>query len=130
MPDAPLPIHVLVVDDESVRGMLFQRLVEEQPEMRHLATINSEDLLLEFLDSVRPDVMIISVLLGHRGQNCIRLTKQAMSLYPDMPVIWYGGPDDWLPLAQACQVYAFMPKPVNLKAIVSLINEAHADAYR
>lgn len=129
MPNAPLPIRVLVVDDESVRGMLFQRIVEEQPDMHHLATIDNEDLLLAFLKDVQPDVMIISVLLGHRGQNCIRLTKQANDTYPNMPIIWYGGPDDWVPLAQACNVYAFMPKPVNLKAIVSLIQEAHNDAY-
>lgn len=129
MPDngsrAPYPIGVLIVDDEDVRGMLFQRVVEEQDDMLHLATIPNENQLIDYLSEMRPDVMIISVLMGHQRQNCIRLTKHAMMTYADLPVIWYGGPADWMPLAQAMGVFAFMPKPVNLKDLVELIRGAH-----
>jgi len=119
-------MHVLIVDDEPVRCELFERLVMSQPHMEYIGTALNERGLFDCLQHLSPDVIVMSVLMGRPGHNCVQLTRLAQEFAPDAAIIWCGGNDDWTPLAEAAGIFAFMPKPLNLKALVALIYETQS----
>ena len=80
-----MSVRILIADDHPVVRKGLRSLLEEEPGFLVVGEAEDGTQALEFLDQLKPDVMIVDMMMpGHNGLEVIR---QAKKFYPVMPVI-------------------------------------------
>ena len=122
---SPKP-SVLIVDDEAlIRWSLTEGLSDAGYSVRQAATGAAALVELETL-SARPVVILLDLKLPDVSD--LTLARRVRALRPDAPIIMITahGTNDDAALARAAGVFAFVSKPFDVAAIVSLVDNAAA----
>lgn len=118
-------IHVMVVDDSAVQLELFHRLINGMPDMVCTQASNDGRRALIILEGYTPDVLLISHMQEHPHITGLELLQQVHHHYPDLPVIYYAGPNAELRDAAAnLGAECIIGMPLQLPQIVSAVRQA------
>lgn len=77
-------INVLVVDDSRMARMLLVHLLESDPQIRVMETVDSGQAALDFLQDKRPDVVLMDIQMPHL--DGFETTRRIMETQP-VPII-------------------------------------------
>jgi two-component system chemotaxis response regulator CheB len=81
-------ITILVVDDSAVARMHLVHILEADPEIRVMATVNDGEAALAFLKEHRPDVVLMDVNMP--GPDGFEITRRIMETRP-VPIVICSG---------------------------------------
>ncbi len=81
-------IRILVVDDSAVARMHLVHILEADPEIRVVATVNDGEAALAFLKEHRPDVVLMDVNMP--GLDGFETTRRIMETRP-LPIVICSG---------------------------------------
>jgi two-component system, chemotaxis family, protein-glutamate methylesterase/glutaminase len=71
------PIHVLVVDDSKVMRLFLAHLLESDPQLRVIGTVDNGQAALDFIRRKKPDVVLMDIHMpGMDGFESTRLIMQ------------------------------------------------------
>ena len=77
--------NIAMVDDHTMLREGLQQLIDSQPDMRCSSTTsNTQDALRE-LEKNKPDLLAVDISMP--GRNGLELIKDALALYPDLPIL-------------------------------------------
>jgi DNA-binding NarL/FixJ family response regulator len=83
--DSSTKKNIAMVDDHTMLREGLQQLIDSQPDMRCCSTSsNTQDALRE-LEKSKPDLLAVDISMP--GRNGLELIKDALSLYPDLPIL-------------------------------------------
>lgn len=112
---------IAIVEDDP----LFRRSLEEFLSMKYTVTaFGSAEELLEALDNLRPDVMIMDIMLP--GMNGIDLLREVKSRRSEIPVIMLSAVDQIAKVVEAIKAgaYDYLAKPLILEELYLRIDRA------
>lgn len=116
--------HVLLIDDDrALLKALSEALCAVQKELTVDLAVNAEQALL-LIGVTDYDVIVSDVRMP--GMDGLELVEQCQRLRPDSPVVLMTGYGDRELEAQASKrgAYAFLHKPVDVDALLSVISRA------
>ncbi len=118
-----LPPKVLLVDDEQE----FVQTLSERLNTRNYGSypVFDGEQALEFLDSDVPDVMVLDLKMpGIGGVEVLRRTKSANPGIEIIILTGHGSEED-RKICMDLGAYAYIHKPVDIKQLTAIIDEAH-----
>jgi DNA-binding NarL/FixJ family response regulator len=84
-PESTSKKNIAMVDDHTMLREGLQQLIDCQPDMRCSSTTsNTQDALRE-LEKFKPDLLAVDISMP--GRNGLELIKDALALYPDLPIL-------------------------------------------
>jgi two-component system chemotaxis response regulator CheB len=78
------PVNVLIVDDSSVSRMLLVHLLEADPQLHVIGTVNDGQAAVDFVAGHRPDVVVMDIHMPHL--DGFEATRRIMETQP-VPII-------------------------------------------
>ena len=111
--------RVLVVADDDNQVLALTLGLER--EGLAVTAVRGADEALEVLDSIRPDVILLDVVL--RGDSGIDLCREIRHRGVDTPIIMVSSPDDEFDVVVSIEVGAddYLAKPVRIRELVARI---------
>lgn len=118
---APMPDHVLVVEDDAILGMTLEQALQDAG-VRLVEVCASTDKALESLRRKKPQAIVLDVHLADRDDGWA-IAELARSLGPDSPRIIFstGMPDD-IP-ENVAELGWILEKPYDAAQLVALLRE-------
>jgi signal transduction histidine kinase len=111
--------HVLVIDDDdSVRGVLVELLIEAGYEVS--AAIDGLDGLA-IIEQLEPDAAVIDFLMP--GMNGVEVARRARTMFPRLPVVFVSGYSDTVAL-ESIRDAIVLRKPFQSEQLQAAIEQA------
>ncbi|QKG70429.1 response regulator [Erythrobacter mangrovi] len=118
---APLPAHILVVEDDAVLGLAIEQALEDAGVAR-VEICSSTEQALAALRRSTPNVIVLDVHLADRDDGWA-IAELVTTLGPDSPRIIFstGKPDD-IP-ANVAAMGCIMEKPYDTATLVKVLRQ-------
>ena len=120
--------HILVADDDAaIRTVLNQALSRAGYEVRTTGTVAG---LWRWVASGEGDLVITDVLMP--DDNAFELLPRIKRMRPDLPIIVMSAQNTFMTAIKASErgAYEYLPKPFDLKELVSIVGRALAEPKR
>ena len=116
--------RILIIDDDPSIRTVFQRYLERQGYVMHVAENGREGLLL--MEVEPPDLVITDIMMP--DTDGLEVLMSIRSKHPEIPVIAISGgmhsaPMDFLPLAKKFGARKVLYKPVELKDLLVVVKK-------
>ena len=120
--------HILVADDDAaIRTVLNQALSRAGYEVRSTGTVAG---LWRWVAAGEGDLVITDVLMP--DDNAFELLPRIKRMRPDLPIIVMSAQNTFMTAIKASErgAYEYLPKPFDLKELVSIVGRALAEPKR
>jgi two-component system nitrogen regulation response regulator GlnG len=120
--------HILVADDDAaIRTVLNQALTRAGYEVRATGTVAG---LWRWVAAGEGDLVITDVLMP--DDNAFELLPRIKRMRPDLPIIVMSAQNTFMTAIKASErgAYEYLPKPFDLKELVSIVGRALAEPRR
>src|ERR1700733_6789500 len=120
--------HILVADDDAaIRTVLNQALSRAGYEVRSTGTVAG---LWRWVAAGEGDLVITHVLMPN--DNAFELLPRIKRMRPDLPIIVMSAQNTFMTAIKASErgAYEYLPKPFDLKELVSIVGRALAEPKR
>jgi two-component system nitrogen regulation response regulator GlnG len=120
--------HILVADDDAaIRTVLNQALSRAGYEVRSTGTVAG---LWRWVAAGEGDLVITDVLMP--DDNAFELLPRIKRMRPDLPIIVMSAQNTFMTAIKASErgAYEYLPKPFDLKELVSIVGRALAEPRR
>ena len=120
--------HILVADDDAaIRTVLNQALSRAGYEVRATGTVAG---LWRWVAAGEGDLVITDVLMP--DDNAFELLPRIKRMRPDLPIIVMSAQNTFMTAIKASErgAYEYLPKPFDLKELVSIVGRALAEPKR
>ena len=77
--------RVAMVDDHTMLREGLQQLIDSQPDLECSSTTSNTQDALRLLETDKPDLLAVDISMP--GRNGLELIKDALALYPDLPIL-------------------------------------------
>ena len=117
--------HILVADDDAaIRTVLSQALARAGYEVRVTGTAAT---LWRWVQAGEGDLVITDVVMP--DENAFELLPRIKKLRPDLPIIVMSAQNTFMTAIKASErgAYDYLPKPFDLKELVSIVGRALAE---
>jgi len=117
--------HILVADDDAaIRTVLNQALTRAGYEVRATGTVAG---LWRWVAAGEGDLVITDVLMP--DDNAFELLPRIKRMRPDLPIIVMSAQNTFMTAIKASErgAYEYLPKPFDLKELVSIVGRALAE---
>ncbi len=121
-----MSIQVAVVDDHALIVQGLQRLMEQQPDIKVVATYASGSALLDGLKQHLPDVLLLDIQLPDKSGN--ELARMVSKLYPGLKIIALTSMDTIFHLKDMMQhgCKGYVTKQAGEEVLLEAIRKVHA----
>jgi DNA-binding NarL/FixJ family response regulator len=119
-----MPIHLAVVDGQTLIRYGLRELVAQQPDIEIVAESQSAADAAAMVAEVRPDVVTVDVTLP--DGDGLRLARELRNCHADLGIVMLTSQheDDLLFRALECRLSAFVAKTAPLEEVLSAIRHA------
>src|SRR5579862_7975729 len=120
--------HILVADDDAgIRTVLHQALTRAGYEVRSTGTVAG---LWRWVAAGEGDLVITDVVMP--DDNAFDLLPRIKRMRPDLPIIVMSAQNTFMTAIKASErgAYEYLPKPFDLKELVSIVGRALAEPKR
>jgi CheY-like chemotaxis protein len=119
-------VRVMLVDDEPTTLLVVESFLREEG-FEDLVILDDSRQALDLVSTMRPDVLLLDMMMPHVGGFEILASMQAAPALADIPVIILSGGDE-ADMRQALSLGAadFLPKPVERGELARRLREALA----
>jgi len=130
MPEPPLPIRVLLIDDHFVVRLGLRSLFEAHPAFEVVADVASGQAALDLFATLSPDVTLIDLRMP--GLTGVETTVRIRAQYPTAKIIilsTYDGDEDIFQALQAGAM-AYLLKTTDSQTLLETVQAVQAGKYR
>ena len=125
-------IRVLIVDDHQDFSLAISEMLNLEPEISVLGTLNRGEDVLSFLEMQPVDIVLMDIRLGENCMNGVDTTRKILSAFPGMGIIILTGSnkDIWVEECLQAGISGYLTKHTPLDQWVHAISEVfHGKTY-